>query len=200
MSRRLALIASSLAVAALLVGCGSDDDSSDDGGDTSTTEASEEETTASADDTTTESSAATDGTETSEATDGTETTITASAEEVEAFCAAYDSFDQAAYELPQETIEDIRSGATILRESLEEVSDASPEELVDDVDLLVEALVQLEEIAEASDTIEEAETDYAEAYGEKDYQSAADAIDSFFGTNCPQAEDDQAEADDGSGG
>lgn len=201
MRRRHALIASTLAVAVLLVGCGDDDDSSDEGGDTT-----EETTTTAADD-------ATESTEDAEATDETigdsepeDTSIpdpddtqpdesTPPTEDIEAFCTAYNAFEATADELPDETIEDIRSGATTLRGELEGVREVAPAELTDAVDTLLDALTQLEQIAAEAQTVEEAQESYAEAFGEEDAQNAAEGVDAYFNENCPQADDEQAPAE-----
>jgi hypothetical protein len=192
MRRRLTLIVSTLAVAVLLVGCGSDDDSSDDGGDPTTTDVS---TTTEGDETTDSTDAPTESTEdtTVEDPDDTEPSdTTAPAGDTEAFCAAYDTFGSTADELPNETIEDIRAGATTLKEAFESVRAVAPAELADAVDALTEALAQLEQIANDSATIEDAQTAYTEAFGSEDAQNSAEAVDSYFDTNCPQANDDQA--------
>jgi hypothetical protein len=174
MRRRHALIASTLAVAVLLVGCGSDDDSSDDGGDPTTTDVST--TTEATDDSTDSTDDPTESTEetTVEDPDDTEPSdTTAPTADTEAFCAAYDSFGSTADELPNETIEDIRA-----------------------VDTLTDALGQLAEIAEESASVDEAQAAYAEAFGSEDAQNSAEAIDTFFNENCPQANDEQAPTDE----
>lgn len=191
MRRRLALIASSLAVVVLLVGCGSDDDSSDGGDDTeetTTTEASTEESSAPED----PSESSTESTTVADPDDTEPSETSAPAGDTEAFCAAYDSFGATADELPNDSIDDIRSGATTLKEAFEDVRAVAPAELTDAVDALADALAQLEQIAAESATVEDAQAAYTEAFGNEDAQNAAESVDAFFDTSCPQADDDQA--------
>jgi hypothetical protein len=203
MRRRHALIASTLAVAMLLVGCGSDDDSSDEGGDTT------EETTTTTADETTESSEATEDTATDETIDDTEPEDTSipdpddtqpdesspPSEDIEAFCAAYDEFDATASDLPDETLEDIQAGATTLREGLEEMRSVTPDDLGATVDTLIDAFTQLEEIAAEAESVEDAQAAFADAFTEEDAQNAAEGLDTYFNESCPQANDEQAPAE-----
>jgi len=202
MPRRLALIASSLAVTLLLVGCGGDDDSSDDG-DTTTTEEEASDTT---EETTEPEDAADDTTEpeddtttaSTEAPDD-ETTTTAGGDgggeggDPE-FCAAYGAFDEAADELPDETVEDIQNGADALLAGLEDVAAVAPADLAADVDVLVASVEDLVEAVAGATTVEEAETAGSALFTNEEFQSAAERVDTYFEESCPEANDDQAPA------
>ena len=194
MPRRIALIASSLALAIVLVGCGSSDDdqSSDDGGDAtttvdeSTTEAGEPGETTAPDDTTEPAETTTEAPD-----DETTTTAGGTGEVDEEFCAVYAAFDESADELPDETLEDIQSGGEVLLEGIQGVEEVAPDELADDMSILVDAVQQLVDAVNGATTIEEARTASTSVFDNTEFQAAADRVDSYF-EGCPQANDDQA--------
>jgi hypothetical protein len=197
MPRRFALIASSLAIAIVLVGCGSDDDP-DDASDTTTTA---EESTTTADDGEPETEESTAPEDTTEPTESTETTVApdestttaggGGGEADEEFCATYAAFDEAADELPDETVDDIKNGAQTLLEGIQAVQQVAPDELAEDLDTLVGAVQLLvDEVADAT-TIEEAQGAGSSVFEDEGFQAAAERVDGYF-DNCPQANDDQA--------
>ncbi|HEV7722815.1 MAG TPA: hypothetical protein VGO60_16095 [Iamia sp.] len=194
MPRRIALIASSLALAVVLVGCGSsDDDSSDDGGDATTTveESTTEATTEAGTEETTAPDDSTEPTETTEAPDETTTTPGGSGEVDEEFCAAYAAFDESADELPDETVEDIQAGGQVLLDGIQSVQEVAPDELAEDLGTLVDAVEQLVAAMADATTVEEARDASTGIFDNEEFQGAASRVDSYF-DGCPQADDDQA--------
>jgi hypothetical protein len=197
MPRRFAMIASSLAVAALLVGCGSDDDSSD-GDDTTTTTAEEESTTteegSTSDPETEESTAPDDTTESTEAPDETTTTESVGEGPGDAeFCAAYAAFDESFDELPDETVEDIQAGADLVLDGLTAMAPVAPDELAEDMPLLVQGAEDLVAAVADATTVEEAQTAGGEIFNDPEFSAAAERVDTYFTERCPEANDDQAD-------
>ncbi len=166
MARRLALIVTSVAVVALLAGCGSDDDSSGE-----------------------------KGSETTAAPDGGEPTADGDAE----FCAAYDTFQRSFEDLPNDTVEGLQAGVDALVEGSTALREVVPEELIDDADLMVQGANELAEAIADAETVEEAQSAAAEVFGDEQYDTEND-IDLYFNENCPQANDEQAPAEDESEG
>ena len=207
MPRRITLIATSLALVVVLAGCGSDDDSADDERDTTTT-TEEEATTTEADEPETEASTEPDGTteptDTTEAPDDPEepeepdTPVTSiSIPEGADFCTAYATFDEAAGEIPSDTIEDIQAGSEVLRGAITELEPLAPAELADAMGLLVEATGELVDATADAATVEEAQGALTEVFTNEDFAGAAEAVNVYFDENCPQADDDQAEGEAG---
>lgn len=199
MPRRLALIASSLAVAVLLVGCGSDDDSSDDERDTTTTEAEETTSTTETDDedeTTTESTEAPDDETTTESSappeDETTTTAADGPGDPE-FCAAYEAFDQQANDLPDETYEQMQTAAQTIRDGLAGLIEVAPEDLAADVETLAAAGDDLVAAVEGTTTVEDAQTAAAEVFQEEGFMAAIERVDGYFDERCAEANDEQAD-------
>ncbi|HMJ78142.1 MAG TPA: hypothetical protein VK507_19330 [Iamia sp.] len=194
MPRRFALIASSLALAIVLVGCGSgDDDSSDDGGDTTTTveESTTEATSEPGAEDTTAPDDSTEPTETTEAPDEPTTTAGGSGEADEEFCAAYAAFDESSNDLPDETVEDIQAGGQVLLEGIQNVQEVAPDELAENMSTLVDAVEQLVDAMADATTVEEARDASTGIFDDEEFQAAAQRVESYFG-DCPQANDDQA--------
>jgi hypothetical protein len=198
MPRRRALIASSLVVALLLVGCGSDDDSSDDD-DATTTTVEDETTTESteAEDEPEETTAPEEPTETTEAPAEDETTTTAApvgeGEGDPEFCAAYGAFDEQFSDLPDETVDDIKAGAAALRDGLAELVPLAPEGLTADMEILAQAGVDLVEVTADATTVEEAQQASGEVFLDEEFSAAAERVDEYYRTGCPEANDDQAD-------
>lgn len=199
MPRRRALIASSLAVALLLVGCGGDDDSSDND-DATTTTVEEESTTTEADTTTApedeETTAPEEPTETTEAAPDETTTTAAPVGEGEGdpeFCAAYAAFDAQFEDLPDETVDDIKAGAVQLRDGLADMVDIAPEELSGDMEILAQAGEDLVTVTADATTVEEAQQASGEVFLDEEFSAAAQRVDDYYRTGCPEANDDQAD-------
>jgi len=205
MPRRLALIATSLALVVALAGCGSDDDSADERDTTTTTE--EGSSTTEADETTTEpetedpttpeepTTEATEPTDTTEApTDTTPFEVPEGAD----FCAAYAAFDESFEQLPSDSLEDIQAGAVLLRDAIGQLAPLAPEELADEMALLVQLTEDLDSAAASATTLEEAQTTLQELFSNPEFSGAGETVDTYFGETCPQANDDQAEGDAGS--
>ncbi len=203
MPRRLALIATSLALVVALAGCGSDDDKADEKDTTTTTEEDASTTTTQADDetdastapdeTTTESTETTEPTETTEAPEdpgGTATTI--SIPEGADFCAAYGAFDESASNLADDTIENVQAGAEAIRDAIAQLAPLAPAELADAMALLVDATEELVDTANAATTLEEAKGALTEVFSQEQFRDAAQSVSDYFTASCAQANDDQA--------
>ena len=197
MPRRIALIATSLALLVVLAGCGSDDDSADDR-DTTTTTEEEASSTTKAEDETEETTApeetTTEATETTEAPDESTTTVANSGDGNPEFCAAYEAFEASAADLPSETVEDIQAGATALRDGIGSLEPLAPEELADDMDLLLEATEDVYDAAMAATTVDEARAALSDVFSNEEFSGAAERVNTYYDEHCPQANDDQAEA------
>lgn len=196
MPRRLALLASSLAVVALLAGCGGDDDSADDDRDATTTTA--EGSTTEADVATEESdpdepSDSTEAPGSTEGSDDPETTEGRAGDDAdEEFCAAYAAFDESANDLPDETVEDIQAGAEVLREGIDSVAAVAPDALAADVGVLVDAVDLLVEEANEATSVEEAQQAGSSVFEDQEFQDAAERVEDHYET-CPQADDGSTE-------
>ncbi|HEU5153065.1 MAG TPA: hypothetical protein VFU19_21405 [Iamia sp.] len=201
MPRRIALIATSLALVVVLAACGSDDDSADER-DTTTTTEEEETSTTEADDPDTEDTAepddttgSTEPTDTTEAPEDPPDTI--EIPEGADFCAAYAAFDETADELPSDTVEDVQTGTVLLRDGIAQLAPLAPEELTEQMALLVQATEELVDAAADATTVEEAEAALGEIFSNTEFSDAAEAIDDHFDQSCEEANDEQAPADDG---
>lgn len=197
MPRRLALIATTVALTIVLAGCGSDDDSSDDERDTTTT-AEESTTTADdAEDPGTGDSSTTEGdtTESTEAPDDT-TTTTSSVEPGEGdadFCVAYQAFNEQFEDLPSDSAEAIKDGIEQLAGALTDLVPVAPDELTADLELLADGATGVQDELDGATTAEEAQQIVIGAFSGDEFNTAAERVDGYFEQGCPQAEEPQAE-------
>ena len=167
MPRRPVLIVSSLAVAVVLVGCGGDGDPSAVTGPTA-----EDSTTAA---------------ETTEVSDD-ETTTTASGsgggEGDEEFCAAYATFEEATSDLPNETLEDLHLASGALLRFTRDVAEVAPDELTEDMDVLVDAVERYTDDLTAATTVEEGRRIAGRLFDE-DYLAPATRVGTYEDEHCP---------------
>jgi hypothetical protein len=198
MPRRIALIATSLALVVVLAGCGSDDDSADEKDATTTTE--EESSTTKADEPDTEETTApeetTGSTEDTEPTDTTEAPADTGPVEIPEgadFCAAYAAFDEQFEQVPSDTLEDIQAGAVLLRDAIADLAPLAPEELADEFGLLVQVTDDMAEEAADATTVEDAQAVLNDAFSNPEFSAAGEGVDTYFDGNCPQAEDEQTD-------
>lgn len=205
MPRRLALFVPTLALALVLVGCGSDDDSSDDERDTTTTEEAAEPSTEPSeieDDATTVPDETTEPDEetTTSAPDDSTTTTTAGeggGEGDPEFCAAYGAFDEEADDLPDETLEEFQASVEFLRTGLTGVAEVAPDELTEDLDVIVATVEQVPEAIEGATTSEEAQQAALDLFEGQEFVDAIGRVETYFDERCPEANDDQADAEAG---
>lgn len=199
MPRRIALIATSLALLVVLAGCGSDDDSADERDSATTTE--EESSTTKAEDEPEESTAPDEPT--TEATEPTDTTDTTAPEdetppafevpEGADFCAAYAAFEASFQQVPSDTVEGMQTGTAILRDAIAALAPLAPEELSDHIDLLLQATEDMAAAAAEATTVEDAQAALSEGFTNPDFAAAGEALDTYFNENCEEANDEQAD-------
>jgi len=198
MPRRPALIASTLAVAVLLVGCGGDDDTADDGDTTTTAEEASTATTAEAADepatgepTTTSGG---DGTESTEpADDPTTSAPDAGAPGDPEFCAAYGALDERFEDVPNDTLEEVRASTTAIDAAIDDLVPLAPDELAEQMEVLAQAVDELVDAAATATSTEEALAALEQVFSDQAYGEAALAVDDYFEDRCPEADDEAAE-------
>lgn len=196
------MIVPALALALVLVGCGSDDDSSD-GDDTTTTTAAEETTTTAGDETGGDDEGTTepDTTDTTLAPDTTDTTdvpdTTVGGGDSDEFCVAYtaleDADDNADIPDDPQSVQDYIDGFEYILPFAQDAADAAPADIADDLNTLVGSIEDLvDELAGAAD-VDEAEALLDQVFADEELNDAGMRVDDYYDATCPQAEDDDAQ-------
>lgn len=191
--RRHILFAPALALALTLalVGCGGDDD--DDASDTTTTEA--ESTTTEGDDpgsttegeeTTTTEAGGTDG-----STEPTETTTTEGGSTPSGdddFCTAYGALenadDTAGFPEDPQTPQDYIDGFQLVLPYAEDALAVAPDEVRDDMALLVDAIDQLVDDLGNVGTLDEADALLQQVFSDSELEAAGDRVDDYYEQTC----------------
>lgn len=180
-------------VALLLGACGGDDDEPDASSDdtTSTTAPAEDDTGTSAGDTTDDGDDGDDG-PSSTAEDGTETTEDESsttdvpAGEDHPFCQAYPGLQEALGDSPN-TLEGARQSLDGISDEVAELTATAPDEIAAEIDMYVDFLDELRDVAEGASSFEDFEAAINDLASDEEFVAASTKVQSWTSENCPDA-------------
>lgn len=99
------------------------------------------------------------------------------------FCATFDDINSFFETAPNETLEDVRTGAVEFSALLATAAEQAPEELKDDIQEVADYFIAIEEATADATTLEEYQ-ELGEAVSPGNSQAAGNAVDAYAQENC----------------